>query len=73
MGGEINMLRTGYKEIFAPVIFWSLLPLLSMVESRTVSNDLSSNTVVFGKIQTGQNNLQVYKGEKNTLGKNNPL
>lgn len=34
-GGGINMLCTGYKEIFAPVIFWSLLPLLSMVESRT--------------------------------------
>lgn len=29
------MLSTGYKEIFAPVLFWSLLPLLSMVESRT--------------------------------------
>lgn len=41
--------------------------------NSNVSNDLSSNTVVFGKIQTGQNNLQVYKGEKNTLGKNNPL
>lgn len=29
------MLSTGYQEIFAPVLFWSLLPLLSMVESRT--------------------------------------